>query len=279
MTPEPSLTAPGTWRAPADAPAWAAGKTPEELLGIVIPAMEQLDKFNQSGKVLSQTYTPPPPAQNQGQQWNGAPVPGQPKTYDPNDYPTWGELQAFQQQQAQQHLAPQFQGMYESQAAQSLQLLRLQTPNQKAFDKYGPEINAEIAKLPAHVRTIDNLQMVVDLVRGRHVEELARDIAATLSTQPPTMRPNGYAGSTGSPPIDNGLSLHSDKIPEAWKQRAIQQGLTDEGIAEFCRANNMPVQDFYKMLEKSKVVTDSNIVTAKFNSEGKALGTEVIIGR
>ena len=249
--------------------------------------MEMLEKFNLGGRVLgmaSNNQTPTgygQPAQNgygQPQQTYGQPV--LPTNPDPNDYPTWAQLQAFSQQQAQQWVAPEMNRMYENQAAVNLQMLRNQDRYKAVFEKYGPEFHTEIARLPAAARSLDNLQTVADLVCGRHVEELARERAAVLAaTTPPTMRPNGFAGSSGAPPTDNGLSLQSEQIPAAWKQRALEQGLTDESIAEFCRANNQTLKQFYEMLNKTRVVTDATIMAEQRDSEGKLVGREMTLGR
>jgi DNA primase len=248
--------------------------------------MEMLERFNLSGRVMGQPsnnqtgggYQQQAP-QNGYVQPNGyAPAPLQPAP-DPNDYPTWAQLQAFIQQQAQQQFTPQIDRMYENQAAVNLQMLRGQDKYKAVFEDYGPEFHTEVAKLPATARSLDNLQMVADLVRGRHVDELVRKGATQLNTTPPTMRPNGFAGSSGAPPTDNGLSLQSDQIPAAWKQRAIEQGLTDESIAEFCRANNQTTRQFYEMLNKTRVVTDATIMAEQRDTEGKLVGREMTLGR
>ncbi len=278
---------PEAWRAPATAPAWAAGKTPEELLGIAGPAMEMLEKFNLSGRVMSQPSNnqtvngyAQQPQNGYANTQNGYGQPQLPQNPDPNDYPTWAQLQSYFQQQAQQQVAPEMNRMYENQASVNLQMLRNQPQYKTVFDKYGPEFHTEVARLPAAARSLDNLQTVADLIRGRHVEEIARERAAELAaTTPPTMRPNGFAGSSGAPPTDNGQSLQSDAIPAAWKQRALEQGLTDESIAEFCRANNQTPAQFYAMLNKTRVVTDATVMTSQRDTEGKIVGREMTLGR
>jgi hypothetical protein len=236
--------------------------------------MEMLEKFNLSGRVMQPApqggYQQPPASYGQP---SAAPAPP-----DPNDYPTWGQLQQFVQQQAQQQLSPTFQGIHESMAAQSLQMLRTQDVNRKVFDKWGPEINALIAQVPPQARTLDNLQLLVDTVRGRHVDELVREGVTQLNTTPPTMRPNGFAGSSGAPPQDNGQTLASETIPQAWKERALNAGITDQVIHEWCQVNNQTPQQFYDMLAKSRVVTDSTRVAERRNEDGRVIGRETHFG-
>ena len=285
-TPATSSTPPSTpepWRAPATGPAWAAGKTAEEILSIAAPAVEMLDKFNLSGKVIGQPpqsltpqgYGQPTPA-GYGQPQTGYAQPPQAAQPDPNEYPTWGQMQAWLQQQAQQSITPQITGLYENQAATNLQWLRGQDRYKVVFDKFGPEFNVELAKLQPHVRTLDNLQMLADLVKGRHVDEIARERAAELAaTTPPTMRSNGFAGSTGALPQDNGLGINSEKVPAAWREKAVAAGITDEVIAEWCRANNQTPQQFFEMVAKSKIVTGTSDIR---NEDGRVVGRETRFG-
>ena len=284
-TPVISSTPPSTpepWRAPATAAPWAAGKTPEEILNIAGPAMDMLEKFNLSGRVLAQPsinqtpgYAQPQPQPGYGQPATGygqQPVPGQ---QDPNDYPTWGQLQTYFQQQAQQQVAPQFNTIYENQAASNLYTLRGQPQYKMVFEKYGPEFQTEVARLPPAVRTLDNLQMVADLVRGRHVDEIARERAAELAaTTPPTMRPNGFAGAAGQTPPDNTLGLHAESVPAAWRERAVAAGITDQVVREWCAANGQTEQQFYEMLNKSRVVTDNMKVTERRDETGRITARE-----
>jgi hypothetical protein len=230
----------------------------------------------------SQPSTPAygqPPAQNgyqpQGGGYNQPAAPAQP---DPNDYPTWAQLQAFLQQQAQQQFTPQIDSLYQNQAAANLQMLRGQDKYKAVFDRFGPEFQTEVAKLHPSVRTLDNLQMVADLVRGRHVDELVREGATQLNTTPPTMRPNGFAGSSGAPPQDNGHSLASESIPQAWKERAVNAGITDQVIHEWCQVNGQTPQQFYEMLNKSRVVTDGTRVAERRNEDGRIVGRETHFG-
>lgn len=117
------------------------------------------------------------------------------------------------------------------------------------FAKYGSEIDAMIAKVPAHLRTVDNLQQVVKLVRSDHIDELVSEqVTQRVSSMEPTLRSNGAA--TPPSPVAREHTLESDKIPQEWKNRAQAARLTEVQINDFCRANGMSVVDFYKQFDK-----------------------------
>ena len=122
----------------------------------------------------------------------------------------------------------------------------------KEFEKWGPEIQQELTKLPRHLWTLDNLEQVVTFVRGKHADEYARELAQQLVTQmDPTIRPTG--GGSGPIPsqTEEKRPLESDTIPEDWKRRAKAAGITEATIREFCTANDMAPEEFWKQFEQS----------------------------
>lgn len=126
------------------------------------------------------------------------------------------------------------------------------TQYKKEFDRWGPEIQQELAKVPKDLWTVDNMETIVNLVAGRHREDYARDRAQEIISQmEPTIRPMGG----GSEPIptaeQKSHSLESDKIPADWKARARQAGITESTVREFCQSNDMTPEQFFQMFEKS----------------------------
>lgn len=121
--------------------------------------------------------------------------------------------------------------------------------NQAAyFAKYGTEINALIDRVPANLRTIDNLTRCVKMVASDHVDEIAAERAQQLaSTIAPTLRPTGGGAAPAS--VTREHSLESETIPEAWKNRARAANITEETVSEFCRANGMTPAAFYKQFD------------------------------
>lgn len=116
------------------------------------------------------------------------------------------------------------------------------------FAKYGTEINALIAQVPANLRTIDNLTRCVKMIRSDHVDEIAHERAQHLmSTAAPTLRPNGGGGAPA--PVTRESSLESEKIPQEWKERARAARITEDTVSDFCRANGMTPAQFYKQFD------------------------------
>lgn len=226
-----SPPSPAPWRAPETADPAFRGKTADEILGLATTLYGVAQRFNQQGVVPS-APAPAAPAY--------APPPA-PEPLVDNDFVTGGAVRSYVDQQAayvQQSLAQTMQ----ANAALALTMARQQHAD--TFRRYGPEIESELARVPVHLRTLDNLTTIVDVVRGRHVNELAeekaRELAATLA---PTLRSNG-AGGPAAP--SSAPSLSHANVPDAWRQKALAVGLDDAQIADFAKANGMTVETFYK---------------------------------
>ncbi len=132
--------------------------------------------------------------------------------------------------------------------AASGNVAHVRTQHAATFAKYGGEIDALIARVPAHLRTIDNLTQCVRMVRSDHVDEIAAERAQQLAaTIAPTLRPTG--GGSAPAPVSREASLESEKIPQEWKDRARAAKITENVVDEFCRANDMTPAQFYKQFD------------------------------
>ena len=133
----------------------------------------------------------------------------------------------------------------------------VRTQYARDFERYGREIEALIGRVPANLRTVDNLEQCVRMVRSNHIDEIARERAEQMASEiGATFRSTG-AG-TPPPPVLREHSLESDKIPSAWKARAAKVGVTERVVEEFCRANDMAPADFYKQFDTpaNRIVED-----------------------
>ena len=121
-TPSPTVTEPATpvsspnpeWRAGDEAPPWARGKTPEEVLGIATQMYGTLEKFNQTGNLapVPQPAAPQPAQPVAPPQYPAAPAtPPQPVELSGEDYVTGGQVQQWAQQQMTAYQAQQQQAM------------------------------------------------------------------------------------------------------------------------------------------------------------------------
>lgn len=204
---------------------WARGKTASELLSVGDQAVNAL---YQVATLPQQAYQPPAP---RGEEIRD------------DDIIDGARLKQFAAQYAQPQVDPGTQ----SQLAQ-LALSQVQGRHAKVFERYGPEIMGEVAKLPMGLRSVDNLETIVSLVRGRHVDELAEELARTkfANTAGLSARSNGsapgYPGASGS-------LLESDELPTMYRERLKKAGLTDAAVRSFCVSSG---QDYHQFIRDAK---------------------------
>ncbi len=220
----PAATAPpAEFRFGTDAEPWMQGKTPAEVAQIA----RELALTAQNALMQRPAYQAPQPQP-------------QPTPIAPDDYVTGAQLQGlvpqFQQaltQQAAQYAEPAIQ------AAASVAYDRVKEKNSEVFAKYGPEIHGYLAHVPKTQWNIDSLTHVVDLVRGKHVEEIAAERAARLAAQPidPAFRATGASGTTPAPTPQDPLA----GLDDFQRKRLADQKITRETIETFCRAQNPPI--------------------------------------
>ena len=220
-TPEPAV-----WRAPAGAPAWAQGKTAEQILEIATQAVPIIERFNQQSQV--------PAAQPV--QTSQAP------TFADEDFLTGAQVRALLDQR-EQSLRPILQQATQQGASVTVGMAMMK--HKDAFDKWGPEINAMMAGVPRENLTVDMVGQIVNIVRSNHVDEIVREQVAAAAQNPPTLRSNGAA--TGAPTqTQAGLNT----APEPWQLKAKAAGISDREIEDFCRVNEMTTEQFFKQFDK-----------------------------
>src|SRR5678809_1027232 len=131
------------------APSWAKGKTAEEILGLV-------ELQNQTIQQLS-AQPQAAPQREQPRAENGQFA----AEVKDDDFLTGAHYRmlAQQLQTRQQPINDALQSVLNTQAstARMLAETRSDRDNKRVFQKYGPEIDAELAKIPAHMKTLDNI--------------------------------------------------------------------------------------------------------------------------
>jgi len=240
----PSSTAPPgsepTWKAGENAPAWARGKTPEEILGIA----QQREQYLTSA--LQQA------AQAAYQQPQAQQTPAQ---VQDDDYLTGKQFKEVVGQYGQ-GVNSALIGAYQQTYQVALRSLRSEF--RKDFDLWGPEIMSKLESLPLHLRNLDTMETVVKLVRSEHLDDLVKDQAQEmLATGNLTLRSNGsgkgYPGTTQST-----NPLESEKLPAETRARLARQNVNMETVREFCRMNGITVEQWLADAEKagSGVIVD-----------------------
>ena len=237
-TPGGTPTPPTPWRAPETADPAFRGKSAEEILGIAQTLYGVAQRFNQQGVVAPAAPAPAAPASI-------------PQPIQDDDFVTGGAVRQYVDQAAR-GFQPVLQQTLQQTAAMAHAFARQQHAD--AFQRFGPEIEAELSRIPVEMRNLDNITTIVDVVRGRHwrelAEEKARELAASIA---PTLRSNGNGLPGSGGPASTTPTLQSDKIPDAWRQKAQAVGLDDAAIADFCRANGMTTQQFYDQFSKGQI--------------------------
>lgn len=126
-----------------------------------------------------------------------------------------------------------------------------------SFKRWAPEIAEVLQRIPQPQWTLDAITSAVQLVKGRHVDELvAEKVRAATTHSLVGMRSNGngahatpnYAPQRPEPPLEG--------VPGEWLKHAEQAGITDREVAEFERANDLEPGEFLKQFG-GRYITDA----------------------
>ena len=196
-------------------PDYLVGKSPAETAQLVQQLVEQNQKLatrfappqnyappqpNYTGYTAPQNYAPAPAAITRPTQDQFIQQPAEAT----EQYVAWLEQTKYQ---------PQFQAQAASQAQLSREMVALRRPED--FKRYGPEIDLTLQKVapdPANW-TPENINYVVDMVRGRHVEDLLAEERSRHQNAlgGASARPDGGGAPGSSPSASNAIDL--EKLP------------------------------------------------------------------
>lgn len=243
----------------AEVPAWARGKTAAEVLGIANQATSALQDFIQTGRAPQAPPQPqyqPQQPQYQPPAWETQPRNPQNGQWanqiDPDQPLTLAQLQALAPQFVQQSMQPQLSALAQNTA--NLAFDTVYREESKAFQRYGPEINALLARVPRETWTIDTVRQAVRIVKADHIDDLARERAEQLvNDQFPTLRSNGGAPGTPIAPARAADSIFDESIPEETRDRLRKAGVTEQTAQSFCEANGITMKDYVAMLKKDAI--------------------------
>jgi hypothetical protein len=253
----PNNAAPGTGGAPTEyryaqgsgVPDWAVGKTASEVLGLAVKQNEII-----SG-MPAYTSNAPTNTAVQDKPWQQY-TPG---TGAQAAMPTDDEWVATPQKAFEKALDAnvnaRFTPMLDSMSAAIAQGARAQAAmaSQKEFAKYGPEIDNEVAKVPVAQRTVDLYRYAVDIVKGRHVDEIAEErVRERMAGLPMAERSMG--GASGS--VATGL-VDWEKLPPGIKDKWQRAGITEATIREDCAKWGMTPEKFLEMTVGGQVISET----------------------
>jgi hypothetical protein len=179
-------------------------------------------------------------------------APAAPQALDPNAYATGQDILNAQNAAVAQ-FQPALQRLAEQNAASTYRLVASDERFREVFQRYGPEVTSYLARIPKAEWNVDIIEGAAKLVRADHLDELARERANQIvQGMEPTIRPTGGGAAPASPTPD--LSLKSEKLPTDWRERAAKVGLSERELDEFCYANGMSREAFFKQFEKDLIV-------------------------
>lgn len=234
-TPDPgSSTAPPSgnpvWRVPETDPRpWARGKTAEELLGLS-------DQMFQGLQQLAAT----PPAYQQAPVQSGFQLPGD------DDIVDGKTLKAMLAAVS----APQ-QDPFQQQSLAQLAYGQVKQMEPKVFQKWEPEVLRHLNTMDKRMWTVDNIALVVKMVKAEHVDELASEKADALIAQKGFSTRTTGAAPNGQGHANSETSLESDELPTDYRDRLKKAGVTMETVRSFCAANGMTVKAWFDSAKKS----------------------------
>lgn len=156
-----------------DAPEYLRGKSPQETLAWVNNLVTEVQQ-------LVANKQPAAPAQQQRTMTQDIKLPDPDLALtDPQAYQAQltGYLNATQLATLSQAAAP----VYAQLSTMAKEMSRNDASNKAIWDKWGSEVEQMVAGVPAHMRTKELYDQAVIMVKGRHVDELATEKAATLA--------------------------------------------------------------------------------------------------
>jgi hypothetical protein len=261
------------YRYPVDAkyPQWLHGKTPDEAAAIASGL------YNQALSPQQQQQTVP---QQQPQHYQPYQQQAQQQQYAAPDQDAWltDPGAASMQQMNQMYeskLAPQLEATTSQLASIAVQNAQLQYPND--FNKWGPEIAQQLAQLPPASKTAENIKMVIDIVRGRHANEIQEEVVQRRMQElqdSGTMRPDGSVqGSDTTPNIANRLDLDDERFTHTFNMGGKQ--LTFRQVCD--RYGTTPADidrmiDIVYVKDKGMTLEEGRKEYIQLLSDGKAFG-------
>jgi hypothetical protein len=131
-------------------------------------------------------------------------------------------------------------------AQNALGLVQLQRPDE--FKRWGQEIRQMANGMAQDNWTVDNLSIIVDIVKSRHVDELAAEKAQQLVNEShPTIR----SGTGGSGSVSQTqLTLASDRLPKSWVEKAKMLGIDEAVVREFCQVTGQTEEQYLADIER-----------------------------
>lgn len=251
-TEQPSGQAPEPFKFGADAPSYLQGKNEQETIDLVANIVQEATNIanNQSMQPV-QTQQQAPVAQS-----TGLPDADLMLT-DPQAYQAQlvQSLTAYQQQSLAQQAAP----IINAQAETALYMSKNDRSISGVWDKYGPEIEMQVARIPAHLRTKQLYDQAAKLVQGNHVEEIAEERAQEKYESMLSSNPGIESANSGYGAIDATLPDGSsawDKIAQSEIGKAQLAAMSKRELLGLIEGGGETLEGYAEKVAKSTAKYD-----------------------
>lgn len=131
-----------------------------------------------------------------------------------------------------------------------------QQEDKSLWQRWGHEIDREVSSLPAHMRNKQAFDLAAQIVKGRHVDELANERAQQIAAN------SGFnterSGSVGGAPVGGGGDALGELLADAehpWTRKAKESGMTRKDVEDYCRSTGRKVEDYVKSIRDGNVLS------------------------
>lgn len=243
---------PNQWRYPADYHiSWLRGKTADEAATLNSQMYDVLQR---------------PQAQQQPQQPQYAPQPAPSLEPTQDDWLTQPEVASRKlgEYMRKTQFEPAMNQFADTVAQQARMIVEMRDP--EAFKRWGPEIDVMVQRYGPAARSVEGLNAVVDMIRGKHVNELiAEREAAVRGSMTASMRADGGAAATTAA-SGNRIDFDSAGLPDNYRRALERYRITPETLDEFlsateCKTRNITLQaareEWLAKAKTGDVITES----------------------
>lgn len=223
-----------------EVPAWAVGKTAQEILQVSKQMADALATAPAPRSTVPPVpSTPPPP-----------PAATMPSDDDWVTNPAKATQQVLEYNYGQR-VQPVIERLLAQQAGTARGLAAQQFADE--FRRWGPEIDQLVASIPAEQRPFELYQNAVKVVRANHVDEIASErVQQRLAEMGVTDRTSG-GGTVASVA---GSTVDLSKISPAYKATIDAMGITESQLREFLTATGQTMEQFVESANKNQVISD-----------------------
>ena len=140
-----------------------------------------------------------------------------------------------------------------NQTAQASRYVASQGKYKDVFEKYGHEVEMQVANIPIAQRTPELWEKVAQIVKGEHAEDLAQEYAQRLVNSSPSLHVPGTAGTNASGSEDSTLW---EKLENTALGKRQMEVLGRGGILKHIAAEGMTMEKFVDSVVNSGSAPD-----------------------